>query len=367
MIGLELITNSRLRCLRECPRRHYYRYEVGLRPIADAKALRFGSAYHHGLHLLASGQSQEDVCAAVSANYETCPEWADAVDWQVECETVMRLILGWQWRWEDDGIVVHESEKSFRLPIVNPDTGAPTPSFDRSGKLDQLVRLPDGRLAIREFKTTADSVDPNSDYWSILRMDSQVSFYFDAQQNAETILYDVCHKPGIAPKRIPVLDDKGLRVVFDAAGQRVFKKDGSPRESGDKEKGYTMQDAVETPEQFGERLTADIGERPDFYYARKEVPRLTADLEAFRAELWQEQQLLRHRQKKRLWTRHPGRQCSMCDCRTICFNDLYPVGDETPAGFVRIENIHPELETEQNDNSNSTSTAAAGPEPTAVE
>lgn len=48
----QLLTNSRSTSFKLCRRRHWYEYEIGLRPTVDAKALRMGSAFHEGLHHL---------------------------------------------------------------------------------------------------------------------------------------------------------------------------------------------------------------------------------------------------------------------------------------------------------------------------
>ena len=44
-----LITNSRLTCFRECPRKHKYQYVDGIRPVLDAEALTFGTLMHAAL------------------------------------------------------------------------------------------------------------------------------------------------------------------------------------------------------------------------------------------------------------------------------------------------------------------------------
>lgn len=360
MCKSDLITVSRLRKLNACPQAHYYRYEAGLSSDHESRALRIGSIYHVGLDMLAKGRSESEVCDHVRSNYSVIPEWADPHAWMVECETVMRLLLGWLWRWGDDGIEILRSEFVFNLPIINPETGASTPLFRQSGKIDQKIRLSDGRIAIREFKTTSDSVDPNSDYWNILRLDPQVSAYFGAEPEAETILYDVTRKPAISPSQIPLIDEHGFKIVLDEDGKRVFLENGKPRQSGDKAKGWTLQTRVETPDEFGNRLTEDISNRPDFYYARREIPRLTTDLTEYQRELWQQQQLLRFRQKNDLWPRHASREtCDYCEFKAPCFNGQYRIDGDPPVGFVFLENVHMELEIDDDDGDDITQTTPA--------
>lgn len=49
--GRDLLTNSRLKCFQTCRRKHFYRYELGVRRVGgeDKEALVFGSLLHTGL------------------------------------------------------------------------------------------------------------------------------------------------------------------------------------------------------------------------------------------------------------------------------------------------------------------------------
>ena len=115
------------------------------------------------------------------------------------------------------------------------------------------------------------------------------------------------------------------------------------RQSGDAAKGWTMQVRSETPTEFAARLSEDIAGRPEFYFARKEIPRLSSDIEEFRAELWQQQQAIREAQKNGRWYRNPAQCCTMgrCSYLDICHAGIH--ADAPPAGFIRVENVHPEL------------------------
>jgi len=230
------------------------------------------------------------------------------------------------------------------------------------------VQLPDGRLAVLEHKTTGDSLDPTGDYWRRLRIDHQITLYLMAARalgyEVETVLYDVTRKPGIAPKQVPVLDEQGRKIVLDADGNRVFKRDGQPYQSGNATKGWRVQTRTETPDEFAARYRRDMGERPDWYFARREIARTSAEIAEFEYELWQTQQLIRGCQRHGRWFRnthaclHPYR----CPYRDICFGDVdLERGD--PDGFVRVSYVHPELLEGANDerNDDETATGAAAP------
>jgi len=308
------LTATSTACLRRCPRQHHLRYELGLARIRKAAPLRLGGAYHLGLELYSKGTTAEQAIQQATADYATCPEWADPVEWAVECETVKTLLAGHFWRYGQDDIEFVAVEGSFEIPLVNPDTGAPSRTFSLAGKIDAIVKLPDGRLAVLEYKTAGEDIAPDSEYWLRLRCDGQISLYVLAARamgyDVATVLYDVTRKPTI----------------------RLRQK--------------------ETPEAFGQRLLADIGERPDFYYQRREVPRLEDDLAQFQAELWQQGQYLveLRRRAARLddpsaaHFRNVGRlTCGYCDFADLCLTGVRVDPTNPPAGYQVLPDVNPEL------------------------
>lgn len=310
----QFLTNSRMSCARTCKRKHQLRYELGLFPAVESLPLRIGSAFHLALELNDLG---EDAAAAIRASN------LDAF----EQELVLRMFMGHLWRWQGDGYEVVAPEQQFDLPLVNPDTGAPTPCWRLAGKMDRIVRLADGRLALQEYKTTTDDLSPGSDYWIRLRMDQQVSLYVLAARtlgfDVQTIIYDVTRRPMLRPyKATPEAD-------------RKFTKDG---------RLYANQRANdETPEEYGERVNEDIAARPEHYFARVEIPRLAAELDDFRRELWQQQLEIRSAQRAQSWYRNTSACVSPYECEYLSICSRRDLDTNTPAGFVRSTNVHPEL------------------------
>jgi hypothetical protein len=338
----ELITASRMSCLLDCPRKHYWRYECGLRRDVDAMALRFGTAWHAGMEARWQKLPYED---ALKAALDTATDFDEAT-----VATISGLLAGYYARWNEDPVKDLCAEVEFRAPLQNSRT------FDVAGKIDGLGILHDGRLALVEHKTTSADVGPDSDYWIRLRSNPQINQYVLAARalgwDVRVVIYDVTRKPTIRPlSNIPTLDQLGFKIVLDSTGARVFKKDGSPRETADAEKGYAVQGAPETPEQYAERLAADAQERPDFYFARREVPILEDDLEEFaiqRSEL--AKMILNFRaaaRRSRLphhgWPRHLGEfSCRTCDYASFCLQNIVPDPALPPAGF-RVGVQNPEL------------------------
>lgn len=310
----QLLTHSRLACFRSCPRKHFLRYELGLRPMTDGCPLRVGSAFHAALEAY---DKNTDPAAALEAGLTD----------EFELAMVAAMVNGHRAQWSLNDLEVVATEQEFALPLVNPETGAQTNVWRLAGKLDRIVRLPGGRLALMEYKTTSRDFAPGADYWLRLHMDQQLSLYMIAARAAgydvQTVLYDVTRRPGLKPfKATPV-------------ESRKFTKDG---------RLYAAQrDQDETPDEYAARIAADIAERPDHYFSRIEIARLDQDLEDCAAEIWMQQQSIREAQRTGRWYRNPAACIDnfKCEYLNVCMNR--DMADVTPDGFVRAENIHPEL------------------------
>ena len=315
--------------------------------------------------MLGHGRTVQEAIDAATVDYEIVPDWVQTPDeieeWATEREIVAAMLTGYAWRWGQATGEIIASETAFNLPIRNPETGGTTNVFRVGGKIDSIIRLADGRLAIRECKTCGEDIAPDSDYWGRLRVDQQISLYFMAAKemghDVVTVEYDVLRKPGIRPRDVPLLDDKGIKIVVDAEGNRVFKHNilkngqpgkghGEPMQSANAEKGWVVKTRRETMQEYQKRLLNDMGDFPDWYFARQEIPRLDADLSEFAFELWQYQQLIRDCQRNSRWPRncnaclHPYR----CEMIGLCWAGVIPSRNESaPAGYEFLSYVHPEL------------------------
>jgi hypothetical protein len=206
-------------------------------------------------------------------------------------------------------------EREFRTPLINPDTGAPSRTFEMAGKIDAIVReRATGRTLIVEHKTSGEDITPGSVYWRKLRMDSQVSIYF---AGAKALGYDV-------------------RAASTTCS-------GSP--SSGPCRPTRKRDTPETPEEFRTRLIDAIA-AADAYFVRAEVARTEADLREADADRWALAIALRDAQRTQVFPRNPD-ACSnygrICGFFPICSGDG---SIDDPAAFERVENPHPELEHE---------------------
>lgn len=297
----DLLTASRMNKLLDCPRAHFWSYEIGLKPQRGGDALRFGSAWHRAMESLAKSWDYDAALLAAAADKDVPDEFTLA--------TIAGLLAGYMARWGEQIIDASTSlaEIEFRRPIAG------SRSFDSAGKIDRLVVMPNEHTVLVEHKTTGDSLDDDSDYWHRLRANPQIIQYAlevrdQRGQLPESVLYDVTRKPSIAP--------------YQVSSRRAV---------------------AETPEEFAARLRDDTIARPDFYFARREVTLLESDIEEFIANrLAIGRMILGYRQdEKRVahrhmaWPKHlHGRVCQSCEYKSFCLQNLTPDLQHPPTGFV---------------------------------
>jgi hypothetical protein len=255
---------------------------------------------------------------------------AGQVEEPFELALVAAMFTAHKERWANEPTEEHvAAELPFEIALLNPETGHPTPIWRLAGKLDRIVRLADGRLALKEYKTTSRDFTPGAPYWLRLGLDMQLSIYLLAARelgyDVGTILYDVTRRPALRPLKATSTD------------VRKYTKEG---------KLYANQrDVDETPEEYATRVTASLAADLVKNFARIEIARTDSDLEECRWELWGEQLALRECQRSERWWRNPDSCVSatgqLCDYLPICQNaNLATI---TPTGFVRVANVHPEL------------------------
>src|SRR4030042_3422299 len=96
-----LLTNSSTATFKQCRKKYFWSYILGIRPEYDGKALRMGSAYHEALDVMRTTLDREAGIEAARKAYEFCPENFDPLQWEIERETVAALANGYAWRWGD--------------------------------------------------------------------------------------------------------------------------------------------------------------------------------------------------------------------------------------------------------------------------
>jgi len=177
---MDLLTSTSLATMRKCPRMYQLRYQLGWSRDRVRDVFRFGSAYHNGLEAFNRGASSDEAARIAGRAYSLIPDWADERDWTIESAQVQELVRGHCWRYgQETTRTVVEAEKVFRLPIVNPDTGRRSKSFELGGKIDCLAMYA-AVLMLDEYKTADDDITAGAAYWLRLRFDEQISIYTHA-------------------------------------------------------------------------------------------------------------------------------------------------------------------------------------------
>jgi len=311
--------------------------------------------------------------------YAEIPEGKTHDQWETERIIVSYSLSGYRWLFPD----YHKRFKSianeiwFELPIFNPDTGKKMSKAVEVGRIDGIIQdVNTGLYYIKERKSTSWSIE-GIKYWDRLKVDSQITDYLRAAQIYQItgrlekfgimrdepliqgIWYDVWRKPEIAPKKLSQADSKKFVETGEYFGEK-FKINSNERVQrsfppNETDKNYFIVNEkpatiipgakegtfaiFETPQMFGARLLSDIAERPNFYFAQREIPRTDLQIEKFERELFNQAQIMRFTKEKGLWT-SSDRACEVpfkCDFKDICYAGIELGPDDVPEGFEKYK------------------------------
>ena len=249
---------------------------------------------------------------------------------------IRALVTGYDAAWSEWAATVEVIgvELPFEAPLTHPVTGAPSATWRIAGKLDALVRLNDGRVAIIEHKTRSGDAAVGSDYRRKLTLDPQVSTYFEGVRalgyEADVCVYDVLCKPSIKP------------LLATPEEKRRTKKDGALYA------GTRLSD--ETAVEYEKRLIDTIAADRDRYLVHAEIVRSDAEREAHQWALWHAVRSIEETRRAARVARDvravPQSPASCfgtghrCDFLDIC-EGTASARDETR--FLRLPTVHPEL------------------------
>lgn len=398
MSDLPLITASRLKDYRRCPRLHHYKYGLGVRPVETQAELRFGTLVHLGLQrwwealLEEPARSkaleaieQPNVRELVAAG-EQLPAALAAVDGLAtdafEQARLDELLRGYDVRWCLEHLTPIAVEVQFTAPLVNPATGKESITYRLGGKLDVLARDNRGRVLIVEHKTSGEDISAGSKYWQRLRMDGQISQYFAGARalghEPAACLYDVLGKPRLEPREATPEAERELTLAkYRACAECKKRKQEAAAPHLDQETGrmcgaggvFALPDgrqvevpgeagkvisepprykanvrlAAESPAEYRNRIIDAIVAEPGRFYARGEVVRLEADEAEHAGDTWALAKSMREAELAGRAPRNPdacvlyGRACAFFD---VCTG---AASLDDPARFERLTNVHPEL------------------------
>lgn len=252
------------------------------------------------------------------------------------------LLTGYDHRWASAGYVPERVEETLTSDLYNPDTKGKSRTFQVAGKLDVVATYINRRVLVDHKTTSQDITDPNGPYWRQLVIEGQVSHYMLLQwmhaEKCDDAMWDVIRKPGISPKKITKAEIKAVVSLGEYFGHKVSEADKQTFIAGGERETLAMYEA---------RLVHDCTrERPEWYFARRSVPRMDSEILEYARELWQHSQdILYTRQQERLPPRNSG-ACmlygSPCKFLGICSGHDSPESDR----WQRKAQIHPELPAE---------------------
>lgn len=317
-----VVTVSEIRAYRTCARLWHYKYEDGIRPALESKALLIGSAVHSALEIFWTGGSKADALGKLE---EICVgSFWESETGVLEATRCNVMICGYFDFWEPERpkwkTLPGGVEKVIQLGLDH--------GIVLGGKVDGLARyLEDGRLFMIEHKTSSEDVSSSgSDYWQRLALDSQIDTYQHVLEKEfgepVSILYDVLKKITTAPK---------------------FKKSVSKRKAETPEEfAERKAEQRETLEEFGSRILGDMGKAGEQWFVRREIVRLDSQREEHIIE--RDQTLAEMFATGRtVYPRNDGACTSRfgtCPFLGVC------AGTATldDPKFARLDDIHPELE-----------------------
>lgn len=404
---MQLITVSRLAAFRRCSQYHHLKYDELITPRTDSEGVRsWGSAMHLALEawwVAMSTESEEWRDAALGIALDairTAPTLND-----FDRARARAAMIGYHHRWIAQEFEILGVEIQFDHALVNPDSGAAGKLFRVGGKIDAIVRRPDGQTWLVEHKTTSIGIEPGGPYWQRLRLDAQISTYLDGARalghEPAGCIYDVIQRPGIKPRKATSVDDrkftagKGCKVCDGTHGGKsgVMRGSGTigiaadhdwyfPDDDGKdpplapmcKRCGEERTDIVpsncgplpcgdcsgsgwfeaprlhanqretdETPDEFFERCADAIGADPSAFYIRGDVVRTPDEMHRARREIWKTAKSLRATQREQLSVRNPD-ACMKFGSVCEYFQLCAGEADTDGTRYTRADRAHPELD-----------------------
>lgn len=182
-------------------------------------------------------------------------------------------------------------ELEFAAPLLDPDTLIESDDWYLRGKIDALaIDHNTGDLLIVEHKTSSSDISPGSDYWRRLRLDSQISMYFDGAR---------------------ALGYQPTGIVYDVLAKPNLRLGGPTKKRAE----------AETLDEFRERFRAAIADNPNGTYARSRLVRFDTEIDEARRDVWATARQLDQAMRLGEYPRNPGacwKYNSMCEFFAVC-------------------------------------------------
>lgn len=385
-----LMTASRLAALQRCARMEYYTYQLGYRARKAPLPLRFGTVWHWVLE--AYWRGRQGGRASVEAMTLAIDALRHAADYAIPLVTdpALRAVLGrlrgvddemldpyeraraeamaigYERGWRAAPLDVLGVEVEFQTPLLDPDSGEPSASWDLAGKMDVIARSQATQaIAVIEHKSTSAPMGPDTPWRDRLALDGQVDQYFLGSiavgYPADYVLYDAARKPTLKPRRATECQYK-LVPPAKLPAKRRKKSDPPPApvEGPAYRKLVKGVEHDEEPDAFRDRILAMYesprdkpkrGEepRPDApkkaleYFERVRLPRTDEHRREYAQDVWQYAWMADVMMRRAIAPKNVGscfRYNTPCPFWLVC-KGARSIDDGTI--FRRADSVHEEL------------------------
>ena len=218
-MGKTAITVSSIRAFQTCRVKFKYSYIDRLTKKDQPSYFKVGDALHQALENHYQGMNTPDIVNLIRRYFELkTPNDSDKeAKWKEDEYLAIQLFHRYidHYPIEKEPFNTVATEEKFKVPIVNPNTGAVSKKYEFQGKIDSIVYM-DGGFWIKEIKTTSSL---NESYRQGIRLNMQTLAYVDSIERAtgqtfRGALYDVIFKSiPVPPKHLkPNKKNPGIRL-----------------------------------------------------------------------------------------------------------------------------------------------------------
>lgn len=314
---MEVLTHSKRAAFKNCRRYYYNRHVLHLERRDQAAGRRRGSMFgdcllelqiaheaglidEHGYDIETdTGLTQKIVQMRLDRSYEEIVEGGgrdDAAALEVEAVKVKAIVLAYVRTYGVD----KRREVEFSLPLINPATKRSSRRFKLGGKIDGVAKIEPRngtmRATIIEDKLMGSIQRPQIEK---LSLDHQTTEYVDAFISkgwSAQVDYRITRMPGMNPK-----PPKEYKTKADYPG--------------------------ETLDEFFDRLSEDIDDKPDSYFYNQVLVFPTDHLDDYRQGRWHEAQDIMQAEKQGRWYMNTTRCSDWGGCAFIPLCTKLPGAD----------------------------------------
>jgi hypothetical protein len=295
-------------------------YELGIDTVSTSDALIFGTVAHKLLEFLWNGEMEKFNHAGTENELSR------------EAALKVRAMLDvYHDFWDRDEYETIATELEFSLPLLNPDTGHKSRTYQLAGKIDAIAKDKKGDYYLIEHKTSGMDISNGSAYWQRLFLDEQVGIYLHAARRLGYpvigCVYDVLRKP-LIKMQLETPEEKKKYTKGKDGAVRLYKG---------------QRDSDETEEDYYLRVLKELAANPTKYLVRAQVVRTSTDERTLLRSLWFEARQMTLYRRENL---HPTNSQSCFKFNQACkFFDLCcNTSNLTDDRWIRKDKIHTELE-----------------------